>query len=82
VYSSSEYAKYLVFTDALMVLSLPAKGTIWLPVTLTVWGILSLVVNSLMRPQVRKNTSNKFISFIIYFKVYLLLMLIFSNIGY
>jgi hypothetical protein len=76
VYSGTEYTRYCVVIDLLMVMTLPLRGTPWLMLVLIVWAVLAALINWEMRAHARRDFGDKWMGFISLFKLYLLLLLI------
>jgi hypothetical protein len=76
VYSSSEYSKYFIFTEMLMVLCFPLHGTKWINSIFLCWLFMAFVINKKISKQIIKNDSDKLLGFIFSFENYLMVILV------
>ena len=66
----------------MMVLVLPKKGTIWEPIVEFTWLILTILIHTKLKYQVRRNTTDKFMGFAVYYQLYLLVLLLANALVY
>lgn len=76
VYSSSEYSRYFIFTEMLMVLCFPLHGTKWINSIFLCWLFMAFIINKKMSKQIIKNDSDKLLGFIFSFENYLMVILV------